>query len=242
MNDAADSAFPQTRWSLVLSAQEADRATAEKALSELCEAYWYPLYVYVRRDGKGPQDAEDLTQGFFESLIRRGSLEEVQAERGKLRSYLLGCLKHYLADMRGRANALKRGGHTPIVSYDALNAEQRFLAEPRDEVSPEVAYDRRWASTLLASVRARLEEEYEGSGKGKAFRTLQSFLSWGSETGTQARAAKSLGISENAVRLTVLRMRRRYATLIREVIADTVSQPEEVDEEIAYLFGKLPEF
>ena len=239
MNNPSDGKFPQTRWSLVLSARELDSAMAVRALSELCEVYWFPIYVYVRRRGYQAHDAEDLTQGFFASLIRRKAFANADSERGKLRSYLLGCLKHFLSDEKAKADALKRGGQATIVSYDALEAEQRYQMEPRDEVSPEVIYEKRWAATLLNNVTDRLRAEYEEAGKVAVFSELQTFLTWGSDPGAQAEAAAKLGITGNAVRLTVLRMRKRYALLVREVIADTVSTPEEVEEEITYLFGTL---
>lgn len=232
--------FPPTRWSVVLAArdgEDTDRSTA--ALDDLCRAYWFPLYVYVRRRGVSPEDAEDLTQGYFAALIERNYLAQADRERGRLRSFLLTTLKHYLADEWSKAGALKRGsGRTP-VSIDALDAEQRYALEPVDEQSPDRLFEKRWALTLLDNVLEALRADYVRSGQGRVFDALKQFLAWNSAGEAYREAAAELGLKENAARVAVFRMRRRYGDLLRAQVADTVASPEEVAAEVDYLFALL---
>lgn len=232
--------FPQTRWSVVLAAcdtKDANRSTA--ALDDLCRAYWFPLYVYVRRRGAPPEDAEDLTQGYFAALIERNYLAQADRERGKLRSFLLTTLKHYLADEWSKAGALKRGAGRALVSIDAAAAEQRYALEPVDEQSPDRLFEKRWALTLLDNVLEALRADYVRSGQGRMFEVLKKFLAWNSASGAYREAAAALGLKENAVRVAVFRMRRRYGDLLRAQVADTVTSPEGVAEEVDYLFALL---
>lgn len=230
-----DGAFPETRWSIVSTARSgADPGRAQRALSELCEMYWFPLYVFVRRRGGEVADAEDLIQGFFLRLIERGDFATADAQRGKLRSFLLGALKNYLAERHKHDTAQKRGGKFGPISFDASEAEERYKMEPRDDSSPDRIFERRWALTLLENILGSLGEEMESAGKSEQFAVLQPFLAWGASDGGYGPAAKQLGTSEGAVRVAVHRLRKRFGELMREYIADTVN-PEEVEEELAYL-------
>jgi RNA polymerase sigma factor (sigma-70 family) len=231
--------FPQTRWSVVLAACDSNEQQATRALDELCRAYWFPLYVYVRRRGASPEDAEDLTQGYFAALIERGYLTQVDRERGKLRSFLLTTLKHYLADEWGRASALKRGQGQRPISIDAANAEERYAMEPADEASPDRLFDRRWALTLLDNVLAALRANYSAAGQECLFDGLKKFLAWNSTSEAYREAAAELGIKENAVRVAVFRLRRRYGDLLREQVADTVTSPDEVPAELEHLLSLM---
>jgi RNA polymerase sigma-70 factor (ECF subfamily) len=230
-----DGAFPETRWSIVSGARDAsDQRRAERALSELCELYWFPLYVFVRRRGASPEDAEDAIQGFFLRLIERGDFATVDAQRGRLRSFLLGSLKNYLAERHKHATAQKRGGRFGPISFDAAEAEQRYQLEPTDESSPDRLFEKRWALTVLESALAELAAEMQAAGKEEQFTALQPFLAWGSADGGYGEAAARLGSSESAIRVAVHRLRKRFGVLVQAHIADTVG-PEDLQEELAYL-------
>jgi RNA polymerase sigma-70 factor (ECF subfamily) len=231
--------FPTTHWSVILMARgEPTRQTAQ-ALEELCRTYWYPLYAYVRRRGYGQADAQDLTQGFFAHLLERRSIQGVEREKGKFRSFLLASLTYFLADGRDRANAQKRGGGREVFALDAQEAEQRYRLEPADERSPEKIFERQWAMTLLDQVLARLTQEFFDAGKLELFQRLQPFLVEGTGEKTYAEAAREGGMTEEAMKKAVHRMRRRYHHLFREEIAQTVASPEEVDEELGHLCDVL---
>jgi RNA polymerase sigma-70 factor (ECF subfamily) len=229
--------FPQTRWSVVLAAHGPDDGRAARALDELCRAYWFPLYVYVRRRGVSPEDAEDLTQGYFAALIERGFLTQANRERGKLRSFLLTTLKHYLADEWTKAGALKRGGRRAVIPLDSADAESRYAMEPADEASPDRLFDQRWALTLLDNVLAALRADYADAGRERLFDGLKAFLAWNSADSAYREAAAELGMKENAVRVAVFRLRRRYGDLLREQVADTVTSPGEVPGELEHLLS-----
>jgi RNA polymerase sigma-70 factor (ECF subfamily) len=230
--------FPQTRWSVVLAAYDPnDSSRAATALDALCRAYWFPLYVYVRRRGVSPEDAEDLTQGYFAALIERNYLAQANRERGRLRSFLLTTLKHYLADEWGKASAQKRGCGQRLVSIDAAAAEQRYAMEPADEESPDRLFDRRWALTLLDNVLTALRADYVSTGQERVFEGLKKFLAWNSANEAYRETAVELGMKENAVRVAVFRLRRRYGDLLREQVADTVTSPDEVPAELDHLLS-----
>ena len=231
--------FPQTRWSVVLAARDAEDQLAATALDELCRAYWFPLYVYVRRRGASPEDAEDLTQGYFAALIERGYLTQVDRERGKLRSFLLTTLKHYLADEWDKTRTLKRGHGQRLVSIDAANAEERYAMEPADEASPDRLFDRRWALTLLDNVLTALRADYASAGQERLFDGLKKFLAWNSASEAYRETAAELGMKENAVRVAVFRLRRRYGNLLRDQVADTVTSPDEVPAELEQLLSLM---
>jgi len=225
---------------VVLAARDAkDAERAGVALDMLCRAYWFPLYVYVRRRGYSPPDAEDLTQGYFAALIERDYLAQADSSKGRLRSFLLTTLKHFLSDEWGKASAQKRGAGRIAVSIDVAEAEERYALEPVDESSPDVLYEKRWALTLLDNVLASLRQEYAASGKGELFEGLQKFLAWNSAGEAYRAAASQLGMKESAVRVAIFRLRRRYGDLLREAVTATVTSPEEVAAEMDYLFSLL---
>jgi len=231
--------FATTHWSVVLAARETDAPQAAAALEKLCRTYWYPLYAYLRRRGYGEHDAQDLTQGFFAHLFERDWLHGVARDKGRFRSFLLASLNYFLADQRDRANAQKRGGGQPTISFDAREAEERYRLEPVDERSPDKLFERRWAMTLLDQVLARLGQEFADAGKRELFNRLQPFLVEGTGEKTYAETAREGGMTEEALKKAVQRMRRRYHQLFREEIAQTVASPEEVEEELRHLCAVL---
>ena len=233
---AAGGAFATTHWSVVLQAGQRDPAQSAAALEQLCRTYWYPLYAYVRRCGNGPEDAEDLTQGFFAHLLRQDFLSGVGPEKGKFRSFLLACLKHYLTDQWEKACTAKRGGAGPERRLDLERAEDRYRLEARVDANAESLYERRWALDLLQHVLERLRHEAVASGRAAVFDQLQDCLLGERPAGTYAQLGARLGLSETAVKVTVHRMRQRYRELLREEIAHTVTRVEEVEEEMRHLF------
>jgi RNA polymerase sigma-70 factor (ECF subfamily) len=206
-----------------------------EALNSLCRIYWYPLYAYVRRRGHGPHDAQDLTQAYFERLLTKEYLAQVDRSKGKFRSFLLASLNHFLADEWDRSRRQKRGGGAAFLSLDATTAEERYHLEPVDDLDAERIFERRWALTLFGHVLARLEDEFIAAGKRDHFRQLQGFLVGDRGSGSCAQTGAALGMSEGAVRVAIHRMRQRYGELIREEIAHTVSSPVEIDDEIRHL-------
>jgi RNA polymerase sigma-70 factor (ECF subfamily) len=228
--------FTTTHWSVVLAAGLTDAPQAGEALERLCRSYWYPLYAYVRRQGHSPEDAQDLTQGFFAHLLRKDFLSGVGPAKGKFRSFLLACLKHFLADEWEKARTAKRGGTGPELLLDLDQAEERYRLEARVEATPESLYERRWALDLLDHVLDRLRNEAAASGREAVFAQLQGCLLGERPTETYAQLGARLGLSETAVKVTVHRLRQRYRELLREEIAHTVTRPDEIDEEMRNLF------
>ncbi len=228
--------FVTTRWSVVLSAR-GDTTGAPLALARLCTTYWYPLYAFVRRQGHGPHDAQDLTQEFFARLLEKGWLDGVDRERGRFRSFLLASMKHFLANEWDRAHALKRGGGTTLLRLDDETAEARYRKEPADHTTAEQLFDRRWALTILEQVLARLRSEMEASGKLPQFEALK-FSLMGEKT-AYAEVARQLRMREGAVKVAVHRLRERYRALIRAEIAETVASTTEVEDELRHLFAAL---
>lgn len=233
-------AFPNTRWSLVAGAAR-DGTVAAEALEILCRDYWYPLYSYIRRQGKSAPDAQDLTQGFFEYLLAGNYLARADQEKGRLRSYLLGALKHFSAYQYRKETAQKRGGGAPRISIDEEAAEERFQYEPRADESenPDRVFERRWAMTVLETVLKKLAAEFRSGGKEAQFAVLSGFLAWNSGEMSYAQAAEKLGMTEGAVKVAVHRMRNRYREILHEGILATVASPDEVDDEINYLLKVL---
>jgi RNA polymerase sigma-70 factor (ECF subfamily) len=228
--------FHTTHWSVVLHAR-GDSTGAQRSLARLCEAYWYPLYAFARRQGHAPHDAQDLTQEFFARLLAKGWLDAVARERGKFRSWLLASMKHFLANEWDRAQAQKRGGRTTIVSFDDDSAEARYRREPADPVTADRLYDRGWALTLLDRVLARLREEAAQSGKLAQFDALKGALT--GEKAPYAEIGATLGMSEGAVKVAVHRLRERYRALLRAEVADTVATATEIDDELRHLLAAL---
>jgi RNA polymerase sigma-70 factor (ECF subfamily) len=231
--------FHTTHWTVVLAAQEREGAAAGEALAELCSAYWYPLYAFVRRQGSCPHEAEDLTQEFFRRFLERRALETVKPEAGKFRSFLLACLKNFLANERLRAQTQRRGGGHQILSLDTDEAETRYSLEPADTVTPEGVFERRWAFTVLERTIAQLRKEYSSSEKRALFDALQGFLPGEQEGLSRAELAAKRGVSVGAIDVAVHRLRQRFGALLREQVARTVSSEAEVEEEIRYLISVL---
>jgi RNA polymerase sigma factor (sigma-70 family) len=229
--------FATTQWSVVLAATNEESSAAQDALQQLCHAYWYPLYAYVRRQGHNPADAEDLLQGFFARFLEKHYLGDVNPVKGRFRSFLLAAMKHYLANEWDRARAVKRGGRIDFLSLEGEAAESRYYEEPVSELSPERLYERRWAYELLERVMERLRSEFAASGQSPLFEVLKNFLLGDSQGVSHADVAAQQGLTEEAVKKRVQRMRERYQKLLREEIAHTVSRPEDVEEEIRYLFS-----
>lgn len=228
--------FDTTHWSVVLTAQSPCSPSAQVAMETLCGTYWYPLYAFVRRQGHSPHDAQDLTQAFFEHLLRKDFLRQVSPEKGRFRSFLLACLRHFLADEWEKIRANKRSGGKPVISLDAMDAEARYRVEPVNAWDAETIFSRRWALTLIGRVLDRLEREFVVQGKESPFERLQTYLL--NEDGpTYADLAVELGTTEAAIKMTIYRLRRRFRELFREEVAQTVATPAEIDEEIRYLLS-----
>ncbi|MBA3960951.1 MAG: sigma-70 family RNA polymerase sigma factor [Chthoniobacterales bacterium] len=228
--------FATTRWSVVLSAQEESPRAAE-ALETLCRAYWKPLYAFVRRQGLSRDDARDLTQGFFALLLERRDLDAVRKEKGRFRSYLLTALKNFLTDEWRRTMAIKRGKGRKPIPLDEMGAEDGIETDTADRVTPELIYERRWASTVLEHVLSRLKEEYRAAGNAGIFEALKQLLPDEPGARSQADIARQLGMKANAVRQAFYRFRQRYQSLLREEIAHTVTSPSEVEDELRHLIS-----
>jgi RNA polymerase sigma factor (sigma-70 family) len=229
-------AFRTTHWSVVLDAQGKSPA-AHEALEKLCRIYWRPIYSFVRRQGIGPEEAEDLTQGFFAQLLERRSLNAVRKEKGRLRSYLLGALKYFLADEQRRSMAIKRGKGQRLIPLEEIRADERIDMEPADPVTAEMIYERRWALTVLEQVLGRLKDEYRVAGNTALFDSLKQLLPDEPGSPSQAEIAAQLGMTENAVRQAFYRFRQRYQSLLREEIAHTVATPGDIEDELRHLIA-----
>ncbi len=236
--DTRPAAFVTTQWSVVLTAQ-GDSSAAQEALEKLCRTYWWPLYGFVRRQGYTPEEAQDLTQGFFAMLLERRDLDAVRREKGRLRSYLLTSLKNFLGKAHRRAMTLKRGGGRPLVALEELLARERADLEPADILSADRIYERRWALTLLEQVLARLGEEYRLAGSATLFEQLKQLLADELGRPSQAEIARELSMSENAVKQAFYRLRQRYRLLLRDEIAHTVAVPGDVEEELRHFIAVL---
>jgi RNA polymerase sigma-70 factor (ECF subfamily) len=226
--------FATTHWSVVLAAGQSTDAQASEALEQLCRTYWYPLYAYVRREGSSATDAQDLTQEFFARLLEKNYLAQVERQKGKFRSFLLAALRHFLADQRDRARAVKRGGGADCLSLDAQTAEGRYRLEPVDRMDAEKIYERRWAMTLLEQALTRLRDENVAAGKTELFERLRDFVAGESDVSC-GEAAAQLALTESAVKSALHRLRQRYRELVREEVAHTVADPAEIDTELRYL-------
>jgi len=230
--------FPPTRWTLVLTAGRSDTACAQRALSELCGTYWYPLYAFIRRRGHAAHDAQDLTQAFFARLLEKHALADLTRERGRFRSFLLTALKNFLVDEWRRQRSAKRGGGC-VISLDAVEAESRYALEPVDTLTPERLFERNWALTLLDTVYRRLQLEYAATGKGELFATLKFCLTGVRSDLPYADLAARLGSNENTVKTLVRRMRQRYRELLRDEVAQGVASADEIEDELNGLFRAL---
>ena len=231
--------FRTTHWSVVLAAKAPDPSQAAEALEKLCCTYWYPLYAYVRREGHQPEDAQDLTQEFFLHFLERNAVGNVRPTAGKFRSFLLACLKNFLANERERAHAQRRGGGRPLLSLDSGDAETRYSLESADNRTPEAEFERRWAFALLERTMAELRREYSSGDKLRLFEDLQGFLPNGQETISRTDLAAKRSVSVGAIDVAVHRLRQRFGALLREQVAQTVSSEAEVEEEIRHLISVL---
>lgn len=231
-------AFTTTHWSVVLEAQGPTPA-AQAALERLCRIYWRPIHGFVRRQGIEPEDAKDLTQGFFALLLERRDFDRVRKEKGRLRCYLLTSLKHFLTNERNRAMAIKRGKGQRLISLDELRQGERAGFEPADTATADQIYERRWAMTVLNQVLARLEEEHRAAGKMQLFDRLQKSFNDEPDRSSQVEIAHELGMTENAVNQAFHRFRQRYRALLREEVAHTVAVAFDIEDELRHLIAVL---
>ena len=228
--------FTTTHWSVVLEAQ-GDLPAAREALEKLCRTYWRPIYSFLRRQGIGPDEAEDLTQGFFALLLERKDLNTVRKEKGRLRSYLIVSLKNFLTDESRYAMAIKRGKGQRLVPLEELGVDEQIQMEPPDLMTAEQIYEHRWASTVLDHVLSRLKDQYQEAGHAALFDSLKQLLPDEPGAPSQADVAAQLGMTENAVRQAFHRFRRRYQLLLREEIAHTVATPSDIEDELRHLIS-----
>jgi RNA polymerase sigma-70 factor (ECF subfamily) len=224
---------------MVLAAGKRSSPESQQALEQLCRTYWYPLYAFLRRKGYEANDAQDLTQGFFTLLLERNDVQTVRRERGKFRAFLIASVKHFLANEHDRRNAQKRGGGRKLLSLDFEAAESRYALEPAERRTAEDAYVRQWALTLLDRVQTVLRDEMTEQGKSLHWERLHVYLTGEKTAPPYADAAAALGMSEGAVKTAVHRLRRRFGELLRQEIAETVSDDAAVDEEVQELFEAL---
>ena len=232
--------FATTHWSMVVSAGGPRSSEAGRALATLCENYWFPLYAFVRRAGYKAEDAQDLTQEFFVRLLAKNYLAIADRQRGRFRSFLLGAMKHFLANQERCRAAQTRGGHRLMISLDFRSGENRYSQiEPVDNLTPERLYEKRWALTLLDLVLSRLREKFCAAGKSEVFDTLKQFLAGETAKPAYLEVAERLGMTEGAVKVAVHRMRRRYRKLLKEEIAGTTAGPEEMEDELGELLAAL---
>jgi len=231
--------FATTHWSVVLAAGQNNTPQASGALEKLCLNYWYPLYAYVRRRGYSPEDAQDLTQSFFERLLQKSYVREADRQRGRFRTFLLSALTHFLADEWDRSHRVKRGGGQLHLSLDAASAEERYRLEPVDKADAGILFERRWATTLLDRALNRLESEFSARGQAAQFAELNRFLLGDQGDSTYVESAPRLGLTPAAMKMAVSRMRSRCRELLREELGQTVASPEDAEEEYRALMSVL---
>ena len=229
--------FPTTRWSLVLGARDRDRLEARAALAELCRAYWYPIYAFIRRKGRDLNDAEDLTQAYFARLLEKGVIAAADQGKGRFRTFLRTDCQHFLIDEHRRRSA--RGGTARPISIDVRDAEGRYRVEPADDMTPDRLFDRAWAMTVLDRVLERLAAEFAAKGRAEVFDRLKIVLTQGKGAVPAATVATQLGMTENAVNVAIHRLRKRYRQLLEEQIAETLDDAAQMDDEIRSLFAAL---
>ena len=235
---AGPAAFTTTHWSVVLKAQ-GESPAAQEALEDLCRAYWRPIYGFARREGAKPEQAKDITQGFFALILERKDFSSVRQEKGRLRSFLLASLKHFMANERRDAATLKRGGGRTLLPLDGIESYDVSDIGRGDMLSPDLLYDRRWAFTVLDRVFARLREESERSLNPPLLQRLNTLLSDEPGRPSQAEIAREFGMTENAVKQAFHRLRQRYRQLLREEVAHTVATPAEIEDEMRHLIAAL---
>lgn len=234
--NGASPKFQPTQWTLVRRAGFGSEQS-EDALEKLCRTYWYPIYAFIRRNGRAPHDAQDLTQEFFARFLEAKSISRADPGRGKFRTFLLGALKNFLTDAHRKASAWKRGGGFQIVSFEETEAEERYRLEPVDNRTPDQFYEQRWLVGLLETAMARLGDEFCAAGKERQFQVLKVFLSREGDDEAYRAAGAELNTTGKTIAVAVHRIRRRFREVVRSAIADTVSSPEEVEEEYRSLFA-----
>jgi RNA polymerase sigma factor (sigma-70 family) len=231
--------FATTHWSVVLTAGLKDTERSQVALEKLCEAYWFPLYAYVRRRGYSKEDAQDLTQQFFARIIERDLVARADQSKGRFRSFLLASMERFLANEWDKARALKRGGGKLVIPIQTDNAETKYGVEPVDNKTPEQVFEYNWALALLDQVMLQLEADYKQRGQTDLFAALKPCLVGSPSAETYAELAARLDTNEGAVRVAVHRLRSSYRELLRREIANTVDSDAEVDAEMRHLFKVL---
>jgi RNA polymerase sigma factor (sigma-70 family) len=230
----SQSRFATTSWTQVLAARESPSIESRKALDGLCRTYWYPLYALIRREVHDADAAKDLTQAYFAELLDKGYLEDYDPERGRFRVFLKTSVKHFLSKERDKARTWKRGGHAEALPLDMPDFEGRYRHEPVDRLTPEEIFERRWTLTILERVVERLRQEQSEAGSGRQFALLEGFLTGGAAASYQD-VADDLHTSEGAIKTAVYRLRQRFGRLLREEIAETVANPDQVDDEVKHL-------
>lgn len=232
------SKFATTSWSQVLAARDGSTPESRQALETLCQAYWYPVYAFVRHQGHDPEASRDLTQAYFVRLVEKRYLEDYDPSLGRFRVFLKTSVRNFLSKEGAKSRALKRGGGVEIISLDA-DVEGRYRQEPVDRLTPEQIYERRWALTVLERVLGKLRQEFTEEGQGGEFEHLKGFLTGEEPRLPYARVAEVLKTSEGAARTAVHRLRRRFGGLLQQEIAETVGRPEEVADEVRYLLSAI---
>jgi RNA polymerase sigma-70 factor (ECF subfamily) len=227
--------FLTTRWSIVLGARDKATSSGTQALESLCQTYWYPLYVFVRRQGHVAHDAQDLTQAFFARLLEKDYLQSVEREKGRFRTFLIVAMKRFLLNEWDKLRTQKRGGNFLHLSLDADLAESRYLGESLETLPADQIYERRWALTLLDQAMARLRLDYTSSGREREFEHLKTSLTAERGEVSYREIAGTLQMTEGAARVALHRLRKRFREIFREEIASTVSTSDEVDDEVRYV-------
>jgi DNA-directed RNA polymerase specialized sigma24 family protein len=231
--------FHTTHWSVVLRAGQGKLPESDEALEKLCRAYWQPICLFACRKGSSEEDAKDLTQQFFSRLLERNDFAGVDPQKGKFRTFLLASFTHFLANEYDRASALKRGGGKTIFSLDELSSEQLGEVAPAANDSPAHLFDRRWATAVLERAIKQLQIEMSAAGKSVQFDLLKKFLTADAFEGEYESIAQKLGVAGSSVAVLVHRLRQRYRELVRAEVAQTVSSPVELEEEMRHLFEVL---
>jgi RNA polymerase sigma-70 factor (ECF subfamily) len=231
--------FDQTNWSIILPAAQRHMPGAQDALEQLCKIYWPPLYAFLRRQGQSPENAKDLTQGFFVHLLEGDRLLNVDPSKGKFRSFLLACLNNYVQNEKAKQNAAKRGGGQIEIPINVSDAETNLGFEPSDSQDPAQIFERKWASVLLYVVLKQLREKHRAVGKLELFEILQPFITGEAGRGDYVEAAARLELSEGATRVAATRLREEFRIQLRAEVGRTVSRASEIDDEIRYLLKVL---
>ena len=232
--------FPNTRWSIVRRAggNKPDVETS-RALEDICKGYWLPIYAFIRRTGVRPAEAEELTQEFMMRMVEGEYLSKAEQERGKLRTFLLACVKHFLSGQRRNNNRLKRGGGQLPISIDQAVAEHGYAAEPVDEITPDALFERRWAKSLMNQVMEGLAQQMESEGKRALYDGLLPFTHLDAAQASIADVAQKLGMNEAAVKMAISRLRQRLRDRLREAVAETLGPGDDLEEEMLHLRSLL---